>query len=61
MQNTITGIKKSIRSNQQQNIGVRRINKFGGGQTSGSHWCGMGKRQKIEKKWRWSQRTLGQC
>ena len=37
MQNTITEIKKFIRSSQQENTGGRRINKRGGGQTSGNH------------------------
>ena len=59
MQNTIKN-KKFIRSNQQQNTGGRRMNKWGGGQTGGNHGCGIEKRKKIEKKWRQSQRTLGQ-
>ena len=36
MQNTITEIKKFTRSSQQQNTGGRRMNKPGGGQTSGN-------------------------
>ena len=49
MKNAITN-KKFIRSNQQQNIEGRRMNKQGGGQTSGNHWCGTEKRKMIEKK-----------
>ena len=61
MQNTITEIKKKfIRSNQQQNTGDRRMKKLGGGQTSGTHWCGIEKRKKIEKKWIQSKRILEQ-
>ena len=37
MQNTITEIKKFIRSSQQQNTGGRRTNKQGGGQIRGNH------------------------
>ena len=37
MENTITETKKFPRSNQQQNTGGRRMNKRGGGQTSGNH------------------------
>ena len=44
-----------------QNTGGRRTNKQGGGQTSGNHWCKTEKRKKIKKKWRESQRILGQC
>ena len=36
MQNTITN-KKFTRSNQQQNIGDRIMNKLGGGQASRNH------------------------
>ena len=61
MQNKITEIKKFIRSNQQQNTEGWRMNKQDGGHTSGNHGCITEKRKKIEKKWRESQRTLGQC
>ena len=37
MQNTITEIKKFIRSNRQQNTGGGRTNKRGGEQTGGNH------------------------
>ena len=39
MQNTITEIKKFIRSSQQQSTGGRRTNKQGGGQISGNYGC----------------------
>ena len=47
MQNTVTN-KKFPRSNRQQNTGGRRMNKRGGGQTSGNHGCRTEKRKKIE-------------
>lgn len=40
IQNTITEMKKKIRSSQQQYTGSRRMNKRGGGQISGNHGCG---------------------
>ena len=49
MQNTITEIKNSLGS-QQQNTGGRRTNKQGGGQISRNHGCGTEKRKKIENK-----------
>ena len=61
MQNTVAEIKKKIiRSNQEQNTGSRRTDKWGGGQTSGNYWCGTENRKKVEKKWRQSKETLGQ-
>ena len=50
IQNTITEIKKFIRSSQQQSTGGRRTNKQGGGQISGNHRCGTETRKKIENK-----------
>ena len=50
IQNTITEIKKFIRSSQQQHTEGRRTNKRGGGQTRGNHSCGKEMRKKIEKK-----------
>ena len=50
MQNTITEIKKFIRSSQQQNTRGRRMNKQGGGQISGNYGCRTEKGKKIENK-----------
>ena len=50
MQNTITEIKKLIRSSQQQNTRGRRMTKQGGVQISGNHGCGTEKRKNIENK-----------
>ena len=50
MQNTITEIKKFIRSKQQQNTRGKRANKRGGGQASGNQCFGTEKRKKRLKR-----------
>ena len=54
MQNTITEIKKIIRSSQQQNTGGRRMNKRGGGQISGNYTA----EQKREKRLKTNEESL---
>ena len=51
--------KEFIRSSQQHNTSSTRMNKRGGGQTSGNHWCRIEKRKKDQKEMKRVSENLG--